>query len=136
MTRKYRALFALELHVKIATLALTASGCPSQSLYVPKFLNSREQHEGHMSLCQQGANIFFLLETSLHSLKTRGLHSDHQKLLVDQVYRHHLKRFQEHLVLSIYEHSEPRQRTCGYLIYITVPISYIKVHLTFLYKIV
>ena len=135
MTWNYRALFVLELHVKIATLALTASGCPSQSLYVPQFLNS-QQHEGHMSLCQQGANIFFLLETLLHSLKTRGLHSDHQKLLVDQVYRHHLKRFQEYLVLSIYENSEPRQRTCGYLIYITVPISYIKVHLTFLYKIV
>ena len=134
MTRKYRALFVLELHVKIATLALTASGCPSQSLYVPQFLNS-QQHEGHMSLCQQGANIFFLLETLLDSLKTRGLHLDHQKQ-VDQVYRHHLKRFQEYLVLSIYEHSERRQRTCGYLIYITVPISHIKVHLTFLYKIV
>ena len=107
MTWKYfqRMLFILELHIKIATLTLIASGCPNQSLFVPEVLNSHEWHEGHMSLCQQEANIPFLTKTRPYSLKTTGLHSAHQKLLVkfstDQVYQCHLKRFKEHLVLSI-----------------------------------
>ena len=107
MTWKYfhRVLFMLELHVKIAILTLPASGSPNQSLFVSQYLHWFESHKGHMSLCQQGANIPFHLETRPYSLKTRGLHLAHQKLLAkfstDQIYWHHLKRFQENLVLSI-----------------------------------
>ena len=122
MNQKYfhRVLFVLELHVKIATLSLPASGYPNQSLFVPQYLNWTESHKGHMSLCQQGANVPFHLETRPYSLKTRGLHWAHQNLLVkfidtikfiDQVYWHHLKRFQEHLVLSIC----PRILNQGYM---------------------